>query len=561
VLTALVVLLAACSGPKGADSSTGAEPQAGSTGRTPASPGSPDTGGSDGSGSGSDGAGSSHGTAQGRYGVATGWGPTRAEIDRARRLVGRLSLPDLAGQVIVARYQGTGAPLRMVRRLHLGGVIVFDDNVSTASGLRHSLDQLQRGARHAGRRWPVLVGVDQEGGIVERLEGPVTRYPAFMTAGAARDPALTRAAYAGMGRELAGLGINLDFAPDADVTSGPGDPTIGSRSAGSFPRLVAHQATAAAKGFTDAGVIPVVKHFPGHGSVPANSHLELPVQHKSLRELRRTDLVPFAAAVEAGAPAVMVGHLDVRAVDPRVPSSLSRPVITGLLRRDLGFDGLVLTDALNMRAITDRYGSARASVAALRAGADVLLMPPSPRTARRAVVRAVRHGRLDRGRLTQAAVRQVALLLHQRADGDQGARPGSARAESRRLSAAGVTVVAGACSGRLVGPSVRARGSDSAARAFRVAARGAGLRLGGPGATTVAFTGYADPARTADVVVATDTPYVLADSDAPVKIALYGDTPGAMHALVRVLLGKAPAPGKLPVRVPGVERRGCPGPA
>ncbi len=324
-------------------------------------------------------------------GLTEDWGPDRAELDRAARLVERLSLPQLAGQLIVAEWRGTTAPVAMVRDLHLGGVIAFDSNVVSAAQVKGVNAAL---SRRAGRKWPLFLGVDQEGGVVERLRGAATRFPTFMSAGAANDAALTRTAYAASGAELRGLGFTVDFAPDADVTSGPGDPTIGSRSPSSRPRAVSEHVIAAAEGFTSSGVLPVIKHFPGHGSVPVDSHLTLPVQAKTRAALDESDLVPFRAAVEAGLPAVMVGHLDVRAVDPRVPSSLSRKVVTDLLRTELGFTGLVVTDSLAMAAVTRGRDAGRTAVQALRAGSDVLLMPPSPAAARAAVVRAVRSGEL-----------------------------------------------------------------------------------------------------------------------------------------------------------------------
>jgi beta-N-acetylhexosaminidase len=489
--------------------------------------------------------------------IGTGWGPTRREIARARDLVSRLSLTEEAGQVIVARYAGTQPPTRLVNGLHLGGVIVFDENITGADQIRRSNHRLQESAARAGRRWPVFIGVDQEGGIVERVKDGVTPFPAFMSSGAADEPPLTRRAAAAGGAQLASLGFTVDFAPDADVTSGREDPTIGSRSAGSRPQLVARQVNAAVDGFLSSGVLPVIKHFPGHGSVPADSHVELPVQHKSLARLKRSDLVPFKAGVAGGVPAIMVGHLDVRAVDPGVPSSLSRKVVTGLLRHRLGFDGLVVTDALNMGAVTDAYGVRRAAVRALNAGNDVLLMPPRPRAARDAIVDAVRDGRLSRARLDQAATRQVAVLLHQRElRRSVSHRPGRGDQASEQLSAAAVTVVDGPCRGRLVGRSVRVTGPDDAVARFEEAAHRAGVRTGrGP---LVALVGYGGAPARAAVVVSLDTPYVLADSRAGVaEIALYGDTPGAMRALVDVLTGRARATGELPVHVPGVARTGC----
>lgn len=542
-----------------------------------------------------------------QLGLTEGWGPDRSELDRAAEIVHRMRLPDLAGQVIVASWDGTAAPVAMVRDLHLGGVIAFDANIDSAAQVTAVTTRL---TRRVGRKWPLFLGVDQEGGVVERLRGAATRFPTFMSAGAAGDVALTQRAYAASGAELRGLGFTVDFAPDGDVTSGPGDPTIGSRAASSYPSTVAEHVVAAATGFTSAGVLPVVKHFPGHGSVPADSHLTLPVQTKSRKELVATDLVPFRSAVEAGLPAVMVGHLDVRAIDPRVPSSLSRAVVTGLLRGELGFGGLVVTDALDMAGVTRGRDPGRTAVQALRAGSDVLLMPPSPAVARSAIVRAVRSGSLPRRRLEQAAARQVALLTH--LAGGAGARVGSARSASRSLSAAAVTVVAGECSGRLVGDQVHAYGDPGAVSVFAAAAGRAGLgvllrkatpaRLARavpqperrPGekrkkykkrkrawkraearreerlaawtaredarlaaGTPVGFSGFHDAPVDGDVAVATDSPWVLGRVSAPTRIATFGDTPAAMDVLVDVLLGRAPAPGRLPVKVAGLERSGC----
>jgi len=381
-----------------------------------------------------------------------------------------------------------------------------------------------------------------------------------MSAGAAGDTGLTRSAYAASGGELRAMGFNVDFAPDTDVTSGPSDPAIGARSAGSSPGKVADHAVAAMKGFASSGVVPVLKHFPGHGSVTTDSHVGLPVQRRSVRELEAHDLVPFRAGIAAGASAVMVGHLDVRALDPHVPSSLSHAAVTGLLRGRLGFRGVAFTDSLEMGAVTQRFGSARAAVRALKAGEDVLLMPPDPRAARDGIVSAVRAGRLDQARLDQAATRMVALMLHHRSGPSRPRPPGSSAAVSRRLSAAALTSVSGPCSGRLVGRRVKVTGPAPAVARFRAAAAAAGLpvvRKRKARGTTVRLVGYPDRPVRGDVVVALDTPYVLGRSAARARLATFGDTPEAMGALVSVLLGRATAPGYLPVPVAGVARDGC----
>ncbi|WP_109508017.1 glycoside hydrolase family 3 protein [Nocardioides speluncae] len=484
-------------------------------------------------------------------GLAGGWGPTQAELDRAARRARSLSLRELAGQVILARYDGTAPPSKLVRDLHLGGVVVFADNFVSTDQIKAANRALQRGV---GRRWPVQIAVDQEGGIVQRIQGDATRFPTFMTAGAGDNAKVTEAAARAQGGELRHLGFTMDFAPVADVTSGRQDPTIGARSAGSYPGLVSRQVVAASAGFRKSGVAPVLKHFPGHGSVPADSHEELPVQRRTLAQLRRNDFVPFRNAVAQHASTVMTGHIDVRAIDPGVPSSLSRKVVTGTLRGELGFRGLVVTDALDMAAITDRYTSAQSAVRTLRAGADIVLMPPDPRAARDGIVAAVRGGQLSRTRVEQAAARQIALLDHNEEYGP-GRPPGTSGRASFNLSQAAVTVVAGPCRGRLIGPSVLPVGDADAVAAFKAVAEQAGI--GTAAGPTISFRGYGDPATTADIVVATDTPYVLGRSRGRVRVALYGATRGAMWALTDVLLGKSPAFGRLPVRVGGVARPGC----
>ena len=256
------------------------------------------------------------------------------------------------------------------------------------------------------------------------------------------------------------MGFDMVFAPDADVTIGPADPVIGARSAGSRPALVARHVVAAGQGYQDAGVVPVLKHFPGHGSLTTDSHLALPVQKRTREQLDRIDLRPFREAIAEDAPAVMIGHIDVRAIDPGRPASVSRKVITGLLRHDLGFTGLVVTDSLGMDGVEKQYPRGRGAVAALRAGADVALMPDDPEVARTAIIHAVRGGRLERSRLEDAATRMLATLIHRNAGDYTPAAPSSRQGASTRLSRAALTSVAGPCSGRLVREGIRVVGPD-----------------------------------------------------------------------------------------------------
>ncbi|HEX2361869.1 MAG TPA: glycoside hydrolase family 3 N-terminal domain-containing protein [Jiangellaceae bacterium] len=482
------------------------------------------------------------------------WGPTRSQYDRAAELVGAMSVEEQAGQVIIAEYRSVEAAAAWLSDMHIGGVIVMGENVESAGQIRSDVAAMQAAN---DRPYPLVVGIDQEGGRVARLGEPLTEFPTLMTLGAAADGALARRAARASGEELRALGFTMVFAPVADVTSGPDDPTIGSRSASSDPAIVAEVVSGAVRGYADAGIIAVAKHFPGHGSVPADSHLELPVQTATLAELRRRDLVPFGAAVDARIPAVMVAHIDVQSVDAGVPSSLSGKVLD-LLRDELGFAGLVVTDAQNMAAVAGSYGAGDAAVRALMAGVDVVLMPADVRAAHAAIVAAVSDGRLRAARLAEAATRVVALMVRQL---DEPAAPppavvGTHELQSYLVSRAGLTVVSGPCSGALVGDSIQIVGATEAdRRRVADAASAKGLTIGA--GDVVRLLGGSRPGS-GDVVVALDTPYALAGSSATTsRIALYGRTPAAFRALVDVLVGSGTSDGTLPVDVRGVERRGC----
>lgn len=481
----------------------------------------------------------------------TGWGPTRAELARAERHAADLSTAELAGQLVVAAYDGTAAPTALVDDLHLGGVIAMEPNIESVDQIRDVNTELQR-----DREYPLWIGVDQEGGTVNRLNDRMTPFPTYQTYGAAAEPPLAKRAAHASGAELRDAGFTAVYSPDADVTTGPQDPTIGSRSAGSRPALVSRTVRASVDGYDAAGIVPVIKHFPGHGALTVDSHEALPTQQQSLRRVRTRDYQPFADAVEAGAPAVMIGHIDIPALDDGVPASLSRKVITGELRNRLGFEGVVMTDAMNMGAIVDEYGAAEAAVMTIKAGSDQVLMPADPAGAVEAITAAIKAGEIPRKRAEKSAARTIALLLH----ADSTPAPKRGVGEHGRVSLAAsraaVTVVDGPCGAPMVQGAVRPVGDSDAVAAFTRAARDAGLRVGS--GRTVRFIGPDGSAGGGDVVVSTDTPYVLGDSSASTaRIALYGQTPQAMKALVDVLRGKAEAPGSLPVPVDGVPQRGC----
>ncbi|NED94355.1 beta-N-acetylhexosaminidase [Phytoactinopolyspora alkaliphila] len=466
-----------------------------------------------------------------------------------------MAVEEQAGQVIVASYAGLEPPTELIAELGLGGVILMGDNVE-------STDQVAAAtaaAREADERpYPLIVAVDQEGGNVARVREPATEFPAYMALGAARDPELAADVARASGEELRALGFTMVFAPDADVTIGPDDPTIASRSASSDPELVAEIVVGSLRGYAEAGIVAVPKHFPGHGSVPADSHEELPVQTAPLEELLERDFAPFHAAVNAGASALMVAHIDVEAVDPGTPSSLSGDVIE-LARSELEFGGLLVTDAQDMAAVTALYGPGEAAVGALAAGADVVLMPADARVAHEAIVAAVEDGRLPAERLEEAATRGVAVMLNQDAADDPPSADvvGAHEDVSYEASLAAVTIAAGECRGPYVGDTVAVSGGTEQDRArFVAAAEEAGLTVGS-GGDTVRLLGGSGPGA-GDVAVALDAPYPLGPSEASTKIAIYGRTPAAFRALVDVLRGAETGHGRLPVDVEGADQLGCP---
>jgi beta-N-acetylhexosaminidase len=290
----------------------------------------------------------------------------------------------------------------------LGGICLFSSNTSAGPG---SLAQLVGTARAV--RPDLVVAVDEEGGDVTRLHA-VAGSPSLgaATLGAIDDPDLTRDVAAGIGAELAAAGIGLALAPVADVNTDPRNPVIGTRSFGSDPAAAARQAAAWVTGLQSAGVAGCAKHFPGHGHTHEDSHLGLPVVEADEATLRGRELPPFAAAVGAGVAAVMTAHLVVPALDSE-PATFSRPVLD-LLRRELGFRGAVVTDALDMAGASADRGIPAAAVAALAAGCDLLCLGPDKdpglvRAVQQAIVGAVRRGGLTEERLVEAACRVAAL--------------------------------------------------------------------------------------------------------------------------------------------------------
>jgi beta-N-acetylhexosaminidase len=360
----------------------------------------------------------------------TGWGPTEGELARARETVAAMTPAERASTVLMPGFWGydarepTEAEKLRNQQMHgvdsadealaastFGGVFLRPEVIDTADQVKRLTDELHEvGDQPDGL--PLLVSIDQEGGVVQRLKVGVDTVPAAASVGAAGDPAYATKVARDNGRTLRRLGVTMVMAPVADVDP-DGTSVMGSRTYSRDRDVAAEMVTATVKGYLAAGIIPAVKHFPGLGTVTGDSHHSLPEQGKSLAALRRTDLVTFEAAIKAGAPVIMTAHVAVDAIEPGMPASISAGVVQGLLRDTLGFKGVAVTDSQGMGPINGPYNSAEGAVRSLLAGDDLVLNSPYPRRARRAVQQAVASGRLPAERLAEAAARVLALRAYQ----------------------------------------------------------------------------------------------------------------------------------------------------
>lgn len=361
-----------------------------------------------------------------------------------RALIRAMSLEDKVGQLFVMHVYGHTATdpdqadvdtnlkelgvrdaAELIARYRLGGVIYFGWAHNTRSP--HQIAELSEGIQKASPTIPVLISVDQEHGAVARIGAPATLLPGAMALGASGSHEHAREAARIAGTELRALGIRQDHAPDADVNVDPANPVIGIRSFGADPDAVAGFVTAQIEGYRSAGIATAAKHFPGHGDTTDDSHTELPHIHHTREEWDRYDAPPFRAAIAAGVDSVMTAHIVVPALDPSGdPATLSHRILTGILREELGYDGVISTDSLAMRGVRTKYGDDRVAVLALKAGADQLLNPPRPDIAWHAVIEAVRNGELTEERIDASVLRVLRMkarvgLLDQVLEGAPGA--------------------------------------------------------------------------------------------------------------------------------------------
>ena len=339
------------------------------------------------------------------------------EPDPLAEQLAAMTVEEKVGQLLIGGFEGTeigDQATRLVQEYQVGGLILYGRNIAGAG----QLVTLTNGLKALnGDGIPLFLSIDQEGGGVDRMPPGVRRTPGAYCVGQTGSVPAAQSYGDVLAAECAAFGLNLDFAPVLDVWSNPGNTVIGQRAFSADARTVAGLGPAAARRMMDQGIIPAVKHFPGHGDTAVDSHVGLPVVDKSPEELEETELIPFRAAIQSAGtdgqvPAVMVAHILLTQLDPERPASLSPAVVTGLLREELGFAGAVLTDDLTMGAVTQSYGLGEAAVLAVEAGCDILLVchgQDSVPAVRTALLEAVASGRITAERLDESVYRILRL--------------------------------------------------------------------------------------------------------------------------------------------------------
>lgn len=479
-------------------------------------------------------------------------------------------------------------------RAGAGGVVLFSRNITGADGLRTLTAKLRE--RSSG---PLRVAIDHEGGHVARIGSPLTRFPSAMAIAATGSVELAEASARAAALELAWLGIDVNLAPVLDVAANPANPSVGVRSFGSDPGVVARFGAATVRGLRSGGVAATAKHFPGHGRTPVDTHHGLPTLSGGIDELRRTDLPPFQAAIEAGTELVMVSHAAYEGLTDGLPSTMSERIMTGLLRGELGFDGLILTDAMVMGAIADGHDIAAASASAVMAGAHAVMPLAAQVAALDALGSAHAGGRLSDERLANAVRRADELDRRVASRVAPSELPDGHAALAREIAQRSLTLCS---SGRLLpvrdGTSVavvdfasrRPSPIEEAEPVGGVVTLGAALRRAGLRVREVRLSGEADRSTTeraaaheaaegAEVVVlatrdaflwpadrelvaelaggqrpslllALRNPYDLRVLDwSGEAIAAYADVPATLEALAEAITGRAGFTGTLPMRL------------
>ena len=333
-------------------------------------------------------------------------------------LLSKMTLKEKVGQILQIGFNGktvTPEIKGMIEDYHVGGIIYFQRNIYSLKQAANLSNELQMLSVNQELGLPLIISNDQEGGIVNRLTGAGgTHFPGNMVLGATRDAVLSRKMGRAIAQELKVVGINMNLAPVLDVNTNMSNPVIGVRSFGEDPLLVAKLGEAFIIGMQLEGIIACGKHFPGHGDTTIDSHLELPIVKYEKERLKKVELYPFIQAIKAGVDSIMTAHICFPAIEPKkgVPATLSYNVLTGLLREELGYNGLIITDCMEMNAIVSTFGTIEGSVMAIEAGSDMVLISHTldkQKAAIEEVIKAVKAGRITEERINQSVIRILKL--------------------------------------------------------------------------------------------------------------------------------------------------------
>ena len=328
-----------------------------------------------------------------------------------KETLNRMTLEEKIGQMLLVGFEGTSInkELRiLVEDEKVGGLILFKGNIETSSQLKYLVEDINKLSRSV----PLFISIDEEGGRVNRLPNDISKFPSASEIGAKNDEEYSYENGRKMGGVLKNYGINMDFAPVLDIYSNSKNTVIEDRAFGSNEEIVSTMGIAMMKGLQDENIIASVKHFPGHGDTEVDSHVGLPIVYKSLEELEKFELIPFKKAIKSNCDVVMVSHIILNKIDSKNPSSLSRAVISDLLRDDLGFDKVVITDDMNMSAITNTISVEKASVESIKAGSDIILIGGGIDTIKSAINEiksAIKNGDLSEDRINESVYRILEL--------------------------------------------------------------------------------------------------------------------------------------------------------
>lgn len=348
------------------------------------------------------------------------------KTDKVQQIVDSMSLEEKVAQLFLVQPEaivdiGTAtaagdATKQAINKTPVGGFVYFSDNLQSEQQVQDMLRNVQKYSEDR-IGLPAFLSVDEEGGTVTRVASTgrfdVADVGDMAKIGASGDVQQARQAGETIGSYLSELGFNLDFAPDADVLTNPDNTVVKKRSFGSDPRVVSDMSLAVAQGLAQHQVYSVYKHFPGHGATAGDTHQGYAYTDKTLDELKQSELIPFENAIQNNAEFIMAAHISApRVTGDDTPASLSKTMITDILRGQMGYDGIVVTDAMNMGAVTEQYTSAQAAVKALQAGADLVLMPEDFQEAYQGVLDAVKDGTLTEQRINKSVTRIVKVKVH-----------------------------------------------------------------------------------------------------------------------------------------------------